>query len=139
MVFLSSFHATSPTDPWLQLNPAVPNCRGEQQTPGLQFLGLQFSCPALRFSCLPRGEGVCEIKPAAAKAGKAMKTPIGMLWEYSLFNYCNQKMIQKHRGDRKPEEIRNKNCCFPLKPWGQEQTHAQMQVSSDKQGPTLRD
>lgn len=134
MVSLGSLQQPPP-NPWLHPNPAVPNCKGEQQTPGLQFLGLQFSCPALRFT----RQGVCEIIPPAAKAGKAMKTRLGMLWEYSLFNYHSPNTIQRQGGDRKAEKIRNKTCCFPLKPWGQEQTQTQMQVSGRMQGPTLRD
>lgn len=109
--------------------------QGRTANTRLQFLGLQFSCPALRFT----RQGVCEIIPPAAKAGKAMKTQLGMLWEYSLFNYHSPNTIQRQGGDRKAEKIRNKNCCFPLKTWGQEQTQTQMQVSGRMQGPTLRD
>lgn len=136
MVSLGSFLPTASPNPWLHPNPALTNCKREQQIPGLQFLGLQFSCPALRFSCLPRGQGICEIKPPAAKGGKAMETRLGMLWDTV---YHNPNTIQRHGGGRKPEEIRNKSCCFPSKLWGQEQTQTQTQVSGNMQGPTLRD
>lgn len=76
------------------------------------------SCFTLRFSCLPRGKGVCEVKPPAANAGKAMKTRLGRLWEYSLFNYHNPNTIQRHGGGQKTRGDKEQKLLFSLETVG---------------------
>lgn len=94
---LGSFPCNCLPAPQIQVCIQMPPRRITRGAEGRTAKGAVSFCGSVVFLSCPQGirdpssawEGVCKIKSSAAKAGNAMESRLGMLFEYSLFNHHN--------------------------------------------------